>query len=139
MPSVRKDCFGFRRFIITLVVAFIASSSAFSQEQPFNKGEFAARRAKLFEKISDGVGIVFAAKGQVYPVKFRQSPDFYYLTGIEEEDAVLVLVGSKRQTFIFAPKLPDSRVSVEGPGIWQEDNPMETYGLSALLPLESFL
>jgi Xaa-Pro aminopeptidase len=139
MPSVRKACFSFRRLIIICLIALAASSTAFArEEQPFNKSEFAARRAKLFEKIADGVGIIFAAKGQIYPVKFRQSPDFYYLTGIEEEDAVLVLVGAKRQTFLFAHKRPEGRVNIEGPGIWQVENAKELYGLTGLLPLENF-
>jgi Xaa-Pro aminopeptidase len=139
MPSLRKACFGFRRFVIIWLVLASASVNAFAQEKPFDRGEFSARRARLFEKIGDGVAIIFAARGQVYPVKFRQSPDFYYLTGIEEEDAVLVLVGAKRQTFIFAHKRPEGRVNIEGPGIWQVENAKELYGLTGLLPLENFL
>jgi hypothetical protein len=123
--------------IIALVLVS-TSLTAFSQEKPFDKSEFAARRARVFEKMPDGVAIIFAAKGQIYPVKFRQSPDFYYLTGIEEQDAVLVLVGSKRQTFVFAPKIPEIRVNIEGPGIWQESNPKEAYGLTGLFPIEDF-
>ncbi|HET7288277.1 MAG TPA: aminopeptidase P N-terminal domain-containing protein, partial [Pyrinomonadaceae bacterium] len=69
--------------LITTLFVFVFAVSTFAQ-QPFNKDEFAARRAKLFEKIPDGVAVIFAAKGQHYPVKFRQAPDFYYLTGIEE-------------------------------------------------------
>jgi hypothetical protein len=42
--------------------------------------------------------VLFAAKGQHYPVKFRQSPDFYYLTGIEEAGAVLVMVGPTKSS-----------------------------------------
>jgi len=34
-----------------IVVAFAASAFA---QQPFNKGEFVGRRARLFEKIPDG-------------------------------------------------------------------------------------
>jgi Xaa-Pro aminopeptidase len=122
--------------IISLILV-TASLTAFAQ-QPFDKSEFAARRARLFEKIPDGVAIIFAAKGQIYPVKFRQSPDFYYLTGIEEEDAVLVMIGPKRQTFIFARQRPQGRVNVEGPGIFQVENAKELYGLDGLFPLENF-
>jgi Xaa-Pro aminopeptidase len=138
MPCLRTACFAFRRFAIIALVLVAASLTAFSQEKPFDKTEFAARRARLFEKIPDGVAIIFAARGQIYPVKFRQSPDFYYLTGIEEQDAVLVLVGPKRQTFVFAPKLSEGRISVEGPGIWQDANAKETYGLTGLIPIENF-
>ena len=133
-----KAGFGFRRFVIIALVLTCASLNAFAQQKPFDKSDFAARRARLFEKIPDGVAIIFAAKGQIYPVKFRQSPDFYYLTGIEEPDAVLVLVGPKRQTFVFAEKRSEGRVNVEGPGIWQNTNAKEAYGLNGLFPIENF-
>ncbi|MGB7921886.1 MAG: Xaa-Pro peptidase family protein [Pyrinomonadaceae bacterium] len=138
MPCLHKACFAVRRLSIIALVLLIASLTAFAQEKPFDKSEFAARRAKLFEKIPDGVAIIFAAKGQIYPVKFRQSPDFFYLTGIEEEDAVLVMIGPKRQTFIFAHRRPDSRVNIEGPGIFQVENARELYGLNGLFPIENF-
>lgn len=138
MPCLRcKAHSAIRGLAIISLVLLTASLTAYSQ-QPFDKSEFAARRARLFEKIPDGVAIIFAAKGQIYPVKFRQSPDFYYLTGIEEEDAVLVMVGPKRQTFIFAHRRPESRVNVEGPGIFQVENATELYGLNGLFPLENF-
>ena len=52
-----------RKFLITPLFLFVFAISTFAQ-QPFNKTEFAARRAKLFEKIPDGIAVVFAAKGQ---------------------------------------------------------------------------
>jgi len=99
-------------FVIALAVP------AFAQ-QPFNKSEFVARREKLFEKIPDGIVVLFAAKEQHYPVKFRQSPDFYYLTGIEEPGAVLVLSGPNKRSILFAPKRSEVQIRADGPGIWQ--------------------
>jgi hypothetical protein len=73
-------------FITSL--AFFTPVTSASAQPPLNKSEFAARRAKLFEKISDGIAVLCSARGQLYPVKFRQAPDFYYLTGIEEPNAI---------------------------------------------------
>jgi Xaa-Pro aminopeptidase len=84
-------------FISILLLALAISASA---QQPFNKSEFVARRAKLFEKIPDGIAVIFAAKDQHYPIKFRQAPDFYYLTGVEEAGAVLVLIGPTKAAFL---------------------------------------
>src|SRR5215207_1267221 len=103
-----------RCLFVTLALAI-----SISAQQPFNKSEFEARRAKLFEKINDGVAVIFAAKSQFYPVKFRQSPDFYYLTGIEEAGAVLVMVGPNKSSFLFVPRRSEPQVRAEGPGIWQ--------------------
>ena len=126
-----------RYVFITLVVLVLATSS-FAQH-PFNKDEFVARRTKLFEKIGDGMAIVFAAKGQHYPVKFRQSPDFYYLTGIEEPGAVLVMLGATKRTFLFAPRRTEPQIRADGPGIWQVEKREEVYGLTRLLPVDEFL
>src|SRR5829696_4692177 len=127
-----------RRLFITPLV-FLALAVSASAQQPFNKSEFEARRAKLFEKISDGVAVIFAAKGQFYPVKFRQAPDFYYLTGIEEAGAVLVMVGPNKSSFLFVPRRSEPQIRAEGPGIWQMQKKEEAYGLTRVQPIEEFL
>ena len=124
-------------FITSLVVLALAAPT-FAQQQ-FNKAEFAARRAKLFEKISDGIAVIFAAKSQNYPIKFRQSPDFYYLTGIEEPGAVLVLLGPTKGVFLFAPRRTEPQIRANGPGIWQIEKREEVYGLTRVQPVEEFL
>ncbi len=123
--------------LITLLVILVLAASAFAQ--PFNKDEFVARRAKLFEKISDDVAVIFAAKGQNYPIKFRQAPDFYYLTGIEEPGAVLVMSGPSKATFLYVPKRTEPQIRAEGPGIWQVEKREEVYGLTRVQPIEEFL
>jgi Xaa-Pro aminopeptidase len=123
---------------ITSLVVIALSISTFAQ-QPFNKAEFVGRRAKLFEKISDGVAVIFAAKGQNYPVKFRQSPDFYYLTGIEEPGAIMVMLGPTKSTFLFSPKRTEPQIRADGPGIWQMEKREEFYGLTRVQPVEEFL
>jgi Xaa-Pro aminopeptidase len=127
------------RHVFISTVLLLACAAATFAQQPFNKAEFAARRAKLFEKIPDGVAVLFAAKGQHYPVKFRQSPDFYYLTGIEEAGAVLVMVGPTKSTFLFAPRRSEPQISAEGPGLWQMEKKEEVYGLTRVQPIEEFL
>jgi Xaa-Pro aminopeptidase len=131
-----------RRIILGLAVTLalgLACATAARAQAPFNKEEFAARRAKLFEQIGDGVAVVFADEQHVHAVKFRQAPDFYYLTGVEEPGAVLLLVGPSKQSFLFAHKKPDWKVNVEGPGILNEEQPAPRYGLTQVMPLENFL
>ena len=122
--------------VLFITLAIAVSTVA---QQPFNKGEFEARRTKLFEKIPDGVAVIFAAKAQFYPVKFRQSPDFYYLTGIEEPGAVLVMIGANKSSILFVPRRSEPQIRAEGPGIWQLDKKEEIYGLTRVQPIEEFL
>lgn len=124
-------------FITTLV--FLALTASTFAQQPFNKTEFMERRAKLFEKIPDGVAVIFAAKGQFYPVKFRQAPDFYYLTGVEEPGAVLVMSGPTKSTFLYVPRRSEPQIRADGPGIWQIEKREEVYGVTRVQPIEEFL
>jgi len=127
-----------RNFLITPLFLLVLAASTFAQ-QPFNKNEFVARRAKLFEKIPDGVAVLFAAKDQNYPIKFRQSPDFYYLTGIEEPGAVLVMSGPNKSSFLYVPRRSEPEIRADGPGIWQVEKREEVYGLTRVQPIEEFL
>lgn len=125
-------------FSVIHLLFLLLAVSTFAQ-QPFNKNEFAARRTKLFEQIPDGIAVVFAAKEQFYPVKFRQAPDFYYLTGVEEAGAVLVMVGPTKASFLFVPRRSEPQIRADGPGIWQLDKREEVYGLTRVQPIEEFL
>ena len=130
--------FSIRHLFITPLILLVLAVSTYAQ-QPFNKSEFVARRAKLFEKISDGIAVLFAAKGQHYPVKFRQSPDFYYLTGVEEPGAVLVMSGATKSTFLYVPRRSEPQIRADGPGIWQVEKREEVYGVTRVQPVEEFL
>ena len=48
------------------------------------KEEFAARRAKVLQKIGDGVVVMQGATETSSYEKFRQSNQFYYLTGVDD-------------------------------------------------------
>ncbi len=113
-------------------------SSAVLAQQPFDTEEFKARRAKLFDKIPDGVAVVFAAQSHMYPIRFRQSPDFFYLTGIEEPGALLLLIGHSSQAYLFAPTRSQRQIIMEGPGVLQVDDAAQTYGLTSVRGSEDF-
>ena len=139
MRHTRKLCsIHITRWFLTSLALVTLALSAFGQ-QPLNKGEFAARRAKLFEKIPDGIAVICAAREQLYPIKFRQAPDFYYLTGIEEPNAILVMVGANKRSFLFVPTRSEAQIRGEGPGIWQVEKREDVYGLTGVRAPEEFL
>ena len=53
------------------------------------KEEFAARRARVMEQIGDGIVVMQGATETAAYEKFRQSVQFYYLTGIETPRAFI--------------------------------------------------
>jgi len=63
--------------------------------------EFARRRKQLMQKIGDsGIVILQAApsktRNNYHEYSYRQNSDFYYLTGFNEPDAVLVLIPKRK-------------------------------------------
>lgn len=123
------------KVFFVLLVLCLSVTNIFAQD--FNKQEFAARRAKLAEKIPDGIAIIFANREHVHPAHFRQSPDFFYFTGVEESDAVLVINGMSKTSAVFAGNRSEIKVMIEGPGLRNEEKAAEKYGFG-VLPLESF-
>ncbi len=81
------------RFLTALLALICAvSASADPAEAPF-----AARRARLQKQVKDGLALV---PGAPAAEPFRQDNDFWYLTGLDWPDAVLVL--SREGAWIFA-------------------------------------
>jgi Xaa-Pro aminopeptidase len=123
----------FPGFVLFLVALLPGSLPA----QAFPKHEYAARRAKVFERIPDGVAVVFGAVEHPHPVTFRQSPDFLYLTGLEEPGAVLVLNGANKNAMVFAMKRPQVGFPDVTPKLRDIANAQDTFGLS-VQPMEAF-
>ena len=118
-----------------LLMALALSNSASAQEK-FNKEEFASRRAALFEQISDGIAVVYGEEEGPAPVKFRQAPDFYYLTGIEDPGAIAVFNGMTKKTNVFAYPRSPQKIAFEGLGLLEMKDAKETYGIDNIVPLD---
>ena len=122
-----------RRLALLVLLLFPATAVA----QEFDKAEFAARRAKLLARIPDGIAVILGGIEHPYPLRFRQSPDFYYLTGLEEPGTVLVLNGVTRNAAVFAVKRPEFGGPTVTPRLRDMEGAQERYGV-AVLPMESF-
>ena len=77
---------------------------------------FIRRRQRVLEQIGQGVMVVFAAghtiRNNDVTHEFRQDSDFYYLTGFDEPDAVLVLAGGESPSSVLFvnPRDPEREV-----------------------------
>lgn len=56
---------------------------------------YRARRAALMDEMKEGVAVVYA-EGEEDGDGYRQSSDFFYLTGVREQGAILVLAPKER-------------------------------------------
>jgi len=61
-------------------------------EHGFNAAEFGKRRLALMEAVGNGLIILFASPGNTGAGHFRQDNDFYYFTGSEDANAILVMI-----------------------------------------------
>ena len=100
---------------LLILLSFLAVSIQIAAQSKIPKEELIQRRENLFKKIGNGIGIIWGADVPTAPGKYNQSPDFYYLTGLEEQNGILLMIGQTRQVFIFSKKSSERDVRWNGP------------------------
>lgn len=69
---------------------------------------------------------------------FRQDNNFYYLTGVETPDALLLLDGVRRQSVLFLPPRDKEREDWEGPALYAGPDARLITGVDAVMDLSEF-
>ena len=98
------------------------------------KEEFAARRAKLFQQIGDGVVVMQGATETSSYEKFRQSNQFYYLTGVETPRAILVMDGRTKGATLYLNPNSEQMERSEGPLLGPGAAAEQLTGIEHVLP-----
>ncbi len=81
----------------------------------FPKEEFAARRARVMQKIGDAAAVVQGAAESTGYLKFRQSNQFFYLTGVEVPRAIVLIDGRAKTSTLFLQPRNERAEAAEGP------------------------
>jgi len=102
--------------------------------------EFSARRERLAQALraqspDGGLVVLFGASEATPGLRFRQDHDFYYLTGSEALNAVLVMDVRSGSSSLFMPKLSADEVRFEGGNWLEEPGAAKKYGLASIRPL----
>jgi Xaa-Pro aminopeptidase len=88
----------------------------------FPPEEFAKRRAAVYDAIgANSVAILQGAPTPDGYTRFRQSNDFYYLSGVEVPNAYLLLDPVERKTILYLPHRNERRELGEGTVLSVED------------------
>ena len=88
----------------------------------FPKEEFAARRLKVAEAIgAESIALMQAAPSVHSSAIFRQSNEFFYLTGVGVPQSMLLIDGATKKTTLYLPKGDASRAAVEGALLSSDD------------------
>jgi Xaa-Pro aminopeptidase len=105
----------------------------------FPADEFVARRGKVMDAIGpQAIAIVQGAPGVDGFKVFRQSNEFYYLTGLESPHAYMVIDGRSRRTTLFLTHRNAALERSTGT-VWAAEDGAEVQrltGVDAVLPVE---
>ena len=128
--------------VLLAVAALGALPSAqpvFTGAEIFPPDEFAARRAKVMEKIGDGVAILQGTTERPGEQPLRQNNQFFYLTGVVEPRAIVTLDGrTKKTTLYLLPKNERREQRMLGPALSPGPEAAAATGIDAVLPRDEF-
>ena len=111
----------------TTALALLIAAGAAAQDHPkiqtdFPAEEFVERRARVMEAIGDdAIAMVQGAPADPGFRVFRQSNEFYYLTGIEVPHSYLLIDGRARRSLLFLPRRDPRKERGEGRMLGAED------------------
>jgi Xaa-Pro aminopeptidase len=116
--------------IVTLLIAGVAFGI---EKEPLQ--EYRSRRERLAQRIKGNVLVLRAAPDQEL-TKYRQEPNFYYLTGFEEPNATLLLdaTSDPPQEFLFLPERKPREEKWTGAKLGPGSEAEKATGFATVLP-----
>src|SRR5215475_6554838 len=121
--------------LVLLAAVPLLGQPVFRGNEIFPPEEFAARRAKVMAQIGDAVAIVLGTTEPPGEMPFRQNSQFFYLTGLAEPRASVIMDGRTKQATLFLqPKTETQDKSMYGPGIGPGPETAKAYAVAAALP-----
>lgn len=133
-----------KRNLLVLAAAVLAGVFATVSAQPplfstaLPKEEFAARRARVLQKIGDGVALIQGATETSSYAKFRQSNQFYYLTGVATPRAILAIDGRSKTSTLYLPPNDPQMERSEGPLLGPGAAAEQLSGIARVRPRAEF-
>ena len=131
-----------RLALLVLVAAMAGTIAAQGQSPLFTDSappeEFAARRAKVFAAIGDGIAVLEGTTEYPAYVRFRQNDQFFYLTGVEVPRALVLLDGRTRQTALFVAPRNERLERSEGPVLVPGDEGAKVTGIDRVAARDDF-
>ena len=107
--------------LLVLVVPSVAAQDPHFQRD-FIAADFTERRARIFDAIGkNAIAVVQGGADTGDLSTFRQTNEFYYLTGIEVPHAFLLLDGRNRRATVYLPNRDADREKDEGATLAAED------------------
>jgi Xaa-Pro aminopeptidase len=121
------------------LVAWASAQPVFTGADIFPPDEFASRRVRVMERIGDGVAILQGTTERPGEQPLRQNNQFFYVTGVVEPRAIVVVDGRSKKTTLFLQPLNERREQrMFGPGLHPGDEAARSTGIDAVLSRDEF-
>lgn len=104
----------------------------------YSAQEFERRRLALMEAVGEGMIILFANPGNSGASHFRQDNDFFYFTGCEDANAILVMLPATKDSILFVPQKTDREKMMEGGNSLDDPEAKDRLRLKAIYPVSYF-
>lgn len=125
-----------------LLAVLLLLQPVFTGPEIFPLEEFAARRARVMDAVGDAVVVIQGTTERPGEQPLRQNNQFFYLTGIVEPRAILVMDGRTKETRVYlAPDDERRRRQIDrmyGTGLVPGDAAARATGVDAVLPRDAF-
>jgi len=125
------------RGLAAAVILILSGRAMAATPLLFDKSEFAARRAKLMDRIPDGAAILLGAWPALGYGEYVQNNDFMYFSGVEFPNAALILDGKTRTSTLFVT-ISENEARGEGIPLALIRDPKEVTGIERISPIERF-
>lgn len=133
--NIHRYVLGRRTIIVAVLLALAFPGSAAAGPLLFESSEYAARRARLMDRIPDGAAVILGASSPTGYHPFVQSNDLFYLCGVEAPNVVLVVDGKRRESTLFMT-LTERAARNDGIALELVHDPVTATGLERVLPAD---
>ena len=118
---------------LLLLTALPSAQPVFTGPEIFPPEEFAARRARVMAEIGDAVAVLQGTTERPGEQPFRQSNQFFYLTGVVEPRAIATVDGRTKQTTVYLQPFDERRENrMFGPGLHPGEEATKAAGVDAV-------
>ena len=105
----------------------------------FPPDEYAARRARVMAKIGDAVAILQGTTERPGEQPLRQANQFFYLSGVVEPRAILVIDGRTHRSKLFLnPRNERRETMMFGPGLYPGEEAVKATGIESVVARGEF-
>jgi Xaa-Pro aminopeptidase len=120
-------------------IAALYAQPVFTGPEIFPAEEFAARRAKVMERIGDGVAVLQGTTERPGEQALRQNNQFFYLTGVVEPRAIVTIDGRTKKTILYLqPRNERREQRMFGPGLYPGAEAATATGIDQVLARDEF-